>query len=286
MTNTTALLITGSHGQLGRSLLGLAADRGLATVGHDVDTLDITDADAVSALVGEVRPQAVVNCAAYTAVDGCEEEESLARRINRDGVAILAAACNGVDATLVHVSTDYVFPGDGLRPYREDDPTGPVSAYGRTKLEGEQAARTARRHLIARTAWLYGHGGANFVEAIRRQIDSSAEVLRVVADQQGCPTYSDDLATALLDLVACDARGVVHTVNTGVTTWHGFATEIARLLGAEIEIEAVTTEAFARPAPRPAYSVLDTSRLEALTGRAMPPWEDGLRRYLERACAS
>jgi dTDP-4-dehydrorhamnose reductase len=286
MTHTDPLLITGSEGQLGRALLLASAGRGWPAVGHDIDTLDISDAQAVSALVAGLRPWTVVNCAAHTGVDACEGEEDEARRINGDGVANLAAACNAVGAVLVQVSTDYVFSGDGSRPYREDDPVGPVSAYGRTKLAGEEAARAAAEHLVVRTAWLYGHGGANFVAAIRRQIEGGAEVLRVVADQQGCPTSCTDLAEAILDLLEHRARGVVHAVNSGRTTWHGFAIEIARQLGSAVEVQPVTTDAYPRPAPRPAFSVLDTDRLEHLIGRSMPSWQDALRRHLETECAS
>jgi dTDP-4-dehydrorhamnose reductase len=282
----TDILITGVYGQLGRALVGAARARGLDTVGHDLDTLDITDAAAVERTVAELRPGAVVNCAAYTAVDDCESHQDLAVAVNATAVAHLARACTRCAARLVHISTDYVFAGDATRPYREEDPIGPMSAYGRSKLGGEEAARTTPEHLIVRTAWLYGRGGHNFVEAIRRQIDSGAASLRVVADQSGCPTLSDDLAEAILDLLACHARGVVHAVNSGTTTWHGFACEIARQLGAEVAIEPVTTAEFPRPAPRPRFSVLDTSRLEDLIGRKLPPWQDALARYLEAPCGS
>jgi dTDP-4-dehydrorhamnose reductase len=186
----------------------------------------------------------------------------------------------------VQISTDYVFAGDGDRPYREDDPVAPKSAYGRTKLRGEELAADARRHLVVRTAWLYGHGGRNFVEAIRGQIDGGAESLKVVADQRGSPTYCNDLAEAVLDLMEADVDGVVHAVNTGETTWHGFAVAIASLLGKDVEVLQVKTGEFPRPAPRPAYSVLDTSRLSGVLGRSIPPWEDALARYLEALCAS
>jgi dTDP-4-dehydrorhamnose reductase len=189
-----------------------------------------------------------------------------------------------VGALLIQLSTDYVFAGDGSRPYTETDPVAPASAYGRSKLEGERLARTAHRHLIVRTAWLYGHGGANFVEAIRRQIEGGATALRVVADQVGSPTFCDDLAEALLDLVDADARGVVHAVNSGSTSWHGFAVEIARRLGAEVVVRAVTTADYPRPARRPANSVLDTSRLAAAIGRHLPVWQDALARYLGVRC--
>lgn len=281
----TDLAITGNRGQLGRSLERAAAARGLATVGADIDTLDITDADAVAAWVSEHRPRAVVNCAAYTAVDACETHEAEALAVNATAVGHLAAACREHDALLVHVSTDYVFAGSATTPYREDDPVAPRTAYGRTKLEGERRAAEAPRHLIVRTAWLYGHGGRNFIEAIRRQVDGGAESLRVVADQRGCPTLSDDLAAAILDLIAAGATGTVHAVNAGETTWHGLASEIVRRLDAAIPVLPVTTAEYPLPAPRPAYSVLDTSRLERLIGRPMPRWEDALGRYLEGPCA-
>jgi len=275
------LLVTGSHGQLGRALLAAAARGGLTARGHDVDTLDISDRGAVEAVVGRLRPRAVVNCAAWTAVDDCERDPDLALAVNGTAVGHLAAAAEGVGATLVQVSTDYVFPGTGERPYREDDPVGPLSAYGRSKLEGERLACTAPDHLVVRTAWLFGRGGRSFVTAIRGQVEAGAELLRVVADQRGCPTFCDDLAAAILALLQRGARGTVHAVNAGATTWYGFAVEIVRRLGAAVEVLPVTTADVPRPAPRPANSVLDTSRLSALLGQPMPSWQDALGRYLE-----
>jgi dTDP-4-dehydrorhamnose reductase len=279
------LMITGVNGQLGSALVRAAGKRGLVVAGNDIDTLDIADRAAVGQEIHRLRPRTVVNCAAYTAVDDCETDEAAALRINGDAVGHLADACNSAEARLIHISTDYVFPGTANRPYRESDATGPTSAYGRTKLEGERLARTCRRHLIVRTAWLYGHGGGNFVETIRGQIRKGNRALRVVADQLGSPTFCDDLAVALIDLDSLDASGVVHAVNSGAVSWHGFATEIVRLLDADAEVTAVTTDEFPRPARRPAYSVLDTSRLTSLLGREMPPWQDGLSRYLDGRCA-
>lgn len=246
-----------------------------------MDTIDITDPDAVASWVGRTRPRAIINCAAYTAVDDCEEHESEARAVNATAVGHLARACNAAGASLIQISTDYVFDGAATRPYLEDDPVAPSSAYGRTKLLGEAAARKADHHLIVRTAWLYGHGGKHFVGAIKNQIELGNKRLRVVADQHGCPTFCDDLASAVLDLVEVGAEGTVHVVNTGITSWHGFASEIANQLRAEVEIVPVTSEEFPRPAPRPSYSVLDTARLEDLLGRPMPTWQDALARYLE-----
>jgi dTDP-4-dehydrorhamnose reductase len=280
------VLITGVHGQLGRALAGVCARRGLKFEGRDIDTLDIGDAAAVTEWIEGSKPNTVINCAAFTAVDDCESDEDSASRVNGAAVGHIATACNTVGARLVQISTDYVFAGDGDRPYREDDPVAPKSAYGRTKLRGEELAADARRHLVVRTAWLYGHGGRNFVEAIRGQIDGGAESLKVVADQRGSPTYCNDLAEAVLDLMEADVDGVVHAVNTGETTWHGFAVAIASLLGKDVEVLQVKTGEFPRPAPRPAYSVLDTSRLSGVLGRSIPPWEDALARYLEALCAS
>jgi dTDP-4-dehydrorhamnose reductase len=280
------ILITGVHGQLGRALARICADRGLDFEGRDIDSLDIGDRAAVGEWIASSKPTDVINCAARTAVDDCETDEQSALRVNGTAVGHLAAACDKVGARLVQVSTDYVFAGDGDRPYREDDPTAPISAYGRTKLRGEELALCADQHLVIRTAWLYGHGGRNFVEAIRSQIDGGANTIRVVADQFGSPTFCDDLAETILDLMAVDANGVVHAVNAGKTSWHGFAVAIARLLGKDVEVLRVPSTEFPRPAPRPAYSVLDISRLSGLLGRSMPPWEDALARYLEASCAS
>ena len=285
--NTTGkVLVTGVHGQLGRALASVCAERGIDFEGRDIDTLDIGDAAAVTEWIRTSKPYAVINCAAFTAVDDCESDEQSASRVNGTAVGHIAKACNKVDARLVQISTDYVFAGDGDRPYTEDDPVAPVSAYGRTKLRGEELAAEARHHLVVRTAWLYGHGGRNFVEAIRGQIESGTESLKVVADQRGSPTFCDDLAETVLDLMDAEIYGMVHAVNTGETTWHGFAVAIANLLGKDVEVQRVQTGEFPRPAPRPAYSVLDTSRLSVALGHSMPPWEDALARYLEASCAS
>lgn len=281
----TDLLVTGSRGQLGRALLKAARERRIEVVGHDVDTLDITDAAAVRAMVDGLRPRALINCAALTAVDACEERAEEAMALNGEAVGNLAAACDASGVLLVQLSTDYVFPGTAGRPYREDDPTGPAGVYGRSKLVGEQRAATAGEHLIVRTAWLFGPG-YNFVEAIRRQLAAGVQELRVVADQTGCPTNACDLAEAILDLIDVGARGIVHAVNRGSTTWHGFAVEIVRRLGTKTPVVPISTAEAGRPAPRPAWSVLDTSRLESLIGHPMRSWQDALASYLEGECAS
>lgn len=273
------LLVTGSRGQLGLALQRAAAEAGHEFAGYDLPELDITDPTAVRAVVARVRPDAIVNCAAYTAVDAAEADEGRALAVNGAAVAGLAAAADEAGALLVQISTDFVFDGASPRPYREDDPPHPLSAYGRSKLAGERAAERAHRHLIVRTAWLFGEG-ANFVEAIHRQLDAGATELRVVGDQRGCPTYATDLAGGLLRLLDAGAAGVVHAVNQGQASWFEFAVEIVRQLDAAAEVVPTTTAQAARLAPRPAYSVLDTSRFRGLVGTDLPPWQDALARRL------
>lgn len=282
----TRLLVTGCHGQLGRALLDEAAARELPADGCDVDTVDITDSQAVRNLLTDLRPTVVINCAAMTDVDGCETQPDRADQVNGRAVGHLAAEVASVGSLLVQVSTDYVFSGVAERPWSEEDPPAPMSAYGRSKLLGEELARKAPEHLIVRTAWLFGHGGRNFVEAILHQIEAGSRELRVVADQRGCPTYAPDLASAILDLVHTGARGTVHAVNEGATTWHGFASAIVELTESPATVRPVTTREFRRPARRPEFSVLDTTLLRSLIGRGLPGWRDALERYLEVRCAS
>jgi dTDP-4-dehydrorhamnose reductase len=272
-------LVTGSRGQLGRALERLAPGFGHEFVGVDLPELDITDADAVRRAVDAASPDAIVNCAAYTAVDAAESDEARASAVNGGAVSTLADIADRRGIVLLQISTDYVFDGTAQAPIREDQETNPQSAYGRTKLAGEVAAARARRHLIVRTAWLYGEG-SNFVGAVRRQLDGGNRVLRVVADQAGCPTYAGDLASGLLRLLDARAEGVVHAVNSGSTTWYGFAREIVRLLGSDAEVVPISTAEMPRPARRPAYSVLDTSHLATLIGAPLPPWQDALDRHL------
>ncbi len=273
------LFVTGSRGQLGRALERAAADRGHEYVGCDLPELDVTDAGAVRGAIAAARPHAIVNCAAFTAVDAAEGDEAAALAVNGTAVEGLVRIADEIGAVLVQISTDYVFDGSSCRPYREDDPTNPQSAYGRTKLAGERAALTARRNLVVRTAWLFGEG-ANFVGAIRRQLEAGATTLRVVSDQRGCPTFAGDLAAALVRLLEAEASGLVHTVNAGDASWLEFAGEIVRQLGADAEVVPITTAEADRPAPRPAYSVLDASRFRGIAGADLPPWQDALARHL------
>jgi dTDP-4-dehydrorhamnose reductase len=250
----------------------------------DLPELDITDAAAVDALFERERPEASVNCAAWTDVDGAESKRDLAHAVNADGAGSLARAAAKLGTPLLHVSTDYVFDGspplDGAgrpRPYVESDPTGPRSVYGTTKLEGErQVLAASTEHTVVRTAWLYGLAGRNFVDTMLR-LAGEREAVQVVEDQIGSPTWSGHLAPALLGLLERGVHGLVHLTGTGEVSWNGFAREVFRQAEVDCRVEAATSEQMARPAPRPAWSALASERAEVLP---MPPWQDGLAGYL------
>jgi dTDP-4-dehydrorhamnose reductase len=278
-------LITGAGGMVGADLSAELLSRGEDVVALSRKDLDISDSRLVDRAVRDAAPQIIVNCAAYTKVDDCETNEALANAINGSSVEALAASANTADAVLTHISTDFVFDGRKTTPYEVNDPTGPLSAYGRSKLLGEFAASHARKHLIVRAAWLFGVHGPNFVEAIRNQVRKGTNPLRVVNDQRGRPTYTPHLATALIRLSQLAtrsdvARGIVHYADQGEATWFDFASAIVEELGANTEVRPVTTDEFPRPAQRPAYSVLSTERYERLTGTKPEGWREGLREYI------
>jgi dTDP-4-dehydrorhamnose reductase len=230
--------------------------------------------------LAEFRPDWLFHLAAWTNVDGCESDAARAFRSNADGCLEAALVARRHGARLLAISTDYVYDGRAKRPWREDDPTLPPSVYGRSKLAGEAFVRdVGGEHLVVRTAWLFGPNGGNFVDTIRARLLAN-EPVRVVNDQRGCPTLTTDLAAALRALAAREARGVLHVVNAGDATWYDLALEIARHLGREHLVSAISTEELNRPAPRPAYSVLDTSRYVSIAGAPLPDWRDALARYL------
>lgn len=264
---------------LGTALAAEAgADRAVVAVPRS--ELDVRDRRAVEERVRVEAPEAIVNCAALTAVDACESRQQEAFEINGEAVGHLARAARAVSAHLVQVSTDFVFDGRRSAPYREEDTPNPLSVYGRSKLEGERRALEWGDSLVVRTSWVFGPGGANFVATMARLIATGKKPLRVVSDQVGCPTYSRFLARAIWDLLGLRSRGIVHYRNREPISWHGFATTIASLLGDPDEVEPISTEELARPAPRPRYSVLDVSRFEILSRRAVEPWQRGLEEYL------
>ncbi|HWS71300.1 MAG TPA: dTDP-4-dehydrorhamnose reductase [Thermoanaerobaculia bacterium] len=278
-------LITGAAGMVGTDLCEALVSRDEEVIGFDRTSLDITDARAVADAVAAAKPTIIVNCAAYTKVDDAEANENVANAINGSAVEFLARAANQIEATLVHVSTDFVFDGNSRIPYEVNASTAPLSSYGRSKLLGEQAATHAEKHAIVRTAWLFGIHGQNFVEAIRNQVRKGTNPLRVVNDQRGRPTYTPHLAEALIRIgqlaAASDgARGIFHYADEDECSWFDFASAIVQELGADTRVEPVTSDEFPRPARRPAYSVLSTERYERLTGVTPESWREGLREYL------
>jgi dTDP-4-dehydrorhamnose reductase len=274
----TRWLVTGAGGQLGTDVV--AALNGQEVRALARAELDIADSGAVARVLDEFAPDVVVNAAAYTAVDAAESDEDAAYRVNATGPAVLAAALTGSPARLVHVSTDYVFAGDADRPYDVDDSTGPKSAYGRTKLAGELAVRELLPDAswVVRTAWVYGAGGGNFVKTMAR-LERERDTLDVVDDQRGSPTWTADLAAGLVELATAAApAGTYHCTNAGDTTWFGLARAVFEQLEADPQrVRPTTTDAFPRPAPRPAYSVLSDEAWRAAGLAPMRPWRDALR---------
>jgi dTDP-4-dehydrorhamnose reductase len=255
---------------LGRATAGLA---GIGAVALRRADLDIADARAIAAAVERVAPDVVINCAAYTDVDGAEAAPERALQINGDAAGLIAAAA----PRIVHVSTDYVFDGSKREPYVESDAVAPIGSYGRSKLAGEQAVAAANpNHVIVRTAWLFGLHGRNFVDTMLR-VGEERGAAKVVDDQVGCPTYTGHLAAALLELAAGAQTGVVHLAGAGRCSWFEFAGAIFERAGLDVRLEPCTTEEFPRPAPRPAWSVLGTERADV---PVLPSWQDGLDAYL------
>jgi dTDP-4-dehydrorhamnose reductase len=273
------LLVIGSAGMLGRAVAGHAIRLGHDVVGLARADLDITDADNVMRIVSAAEPDALVNCAAWTDVDGAEAAEARALRVNADGAGNLARAAAHVGARIVHVSTDYVFDGSRREPWVESDPVGPLQAYGRTKLAGERlVAETTEEHAIVRTAWLFGAGGSNFVDTMLR-LASERDEVTVVTDQAGRPTWTGHLAPALVEMAERRGDvGVFHASGEGQCSWYEFALEIFHRVSAPCRVIPATSDRFSRPARRPAYSALGTERRP---GIVLPAWQDGLRAYLE-----
>ncbi len=269
---------------LGRDVMRAGERAGHELVGMDLPEIDITDPASIDRALERVAPEAVINCAAMTDVDGQQSERELAFAVNADGAGNLARAAARAGAVLVHVSTDYVFDGDAprdpggrWRAYVESDPTGPRSVYGESKLEGERQVLAASPvHVVARTAWLFGVGGRNFVETMLA-LAREREAVRVVDDQVGCPTWSGHLAPALIGLLERGVGGVVHLAGAGYVSWNGFAAEIFRQAEVACRVDVASSVEMARPAPRPPWSVLESERYDALP---LPPWQDGLAGYL------
>jgi dTDP-4-dehydrorhamnose reductase len=272
------LLVTGAGGMLGLDVVAGAQRAGHEVVALTRAQLDVTDADAVSAAIAQAAPGAVINCAAWTDVDGAEADPDGALATNGRGAGNVAGAAAAIGAHLVHVSTDYVFAGDANRPYVESDRTGPQSAYGRTKLAGEEAVLAATAdHAVVRSSWLFGLGGRNFVETML-SLSATRDEVSVVTDQLGCPTFAGHLAPALIELAERGGGGLFHIAGAGACSWNEFAVEIFAQAGVDCRVLPTTTAVVDRPAPRPAFSVLASERDDAIT---LPRWQAGLRAYLD-----
>jgi dTDP-4-dehydrorhamnose reductase len=278
------VLVTGAGGMLGQDVLRAAERAGHEPLALARGELDVTDAEGVARALASLRPDAVINCAAWTDVDGAEADPAGAHAVNAHGAGTLASAAAAAGVPLVHVSSDYVFEGVAPldergepRPYVESDPTGPRSVYGQSKLAGERLVVAASpRHAVVRSSWLFGTGGHNFVATMLR-LARERDAVQVVTDQVGCPTWTGHLAPALIGLLERDVAGLVHQAGAGHVSWNGFAREIFRQAEVDCRVQDADSAQMARPAPRPAWSVLDSERDDVLP---MPDWRDGLAGYL------
>ncbi|MFZ5392191.1 MAG: dTDP-4-dehydrorhamnose reductase [Patescibacteria group bacterium] len=271
------LSITGSRGMLATDLKNIASQAGHETIGWDVDELDITNQSQVQTKIDEIKPEVIINCAAYTAVDQAETEREKCRTINVDGVKNLVNICLAQDIILIQISTDYVFNGQKAS-YNEDDPKDPINFYGQTKAEAEEyIIKKLRKYYLVRTSWLYGKNGKNFVETISKLCAEKPEI-KVVNDQIGRPTFTGDLSRGILNLLKNKKEfGVYHLTNDGQCSWFEFAQEIARLQNSPCQILPCTTAEFPRPAKRPRYSVLNNKKTDKLR-----EWKDALKEYLRK----
>lgn len=274
------VLVTGANGQLGYDVLKALQARGVESLGADIQNFDITDPDATSMFMLSYGPDAVIHCAAYTAVDKAEDEPERCYAINVTGTKNIADACRKTGAKLMYVSTDYVFPGMGDVPYEVDSPTGPLSVYGKTKLEGEQVVQSlVEKHFIVRISWAFGKNGNNFVKTMLK-LGKERKELNVVSDQIGSPTYTADLAPLLCDMIVTDKYSVYHATNEGYCSWAEFAKEIFSLSGYDVQVNTISTEQYHTKAKRPFNSRLSKASLDAAEFSRLPGWKDALERYL------
>jgi dTDP-4-dehydrorhamnose reductase len=277
------ILVTGARGMLAQDLVPILRAHGHEVVACGRAELDVTDGASVRQVLHEVRPELVIQSAAYTHVDGCETDRVAAFRVNAHATRLMAIGCQHLAAPLMYISTDYVFDGTQKRPYLEADNTHPQSVYGQSKLAGERAIlELMQKFYIVRTSWLYGQGGKNFVETMRKLGREKPE-LGVVADQHGSPTWTVPLSEAIARLIETGLYGIYHATGQGETTWFGFTQAILAAEGVKTPVKPITTADLARPAPRPAYSVLENMNLQLAGVPLLPPWQESLQAYLALA---
>lgn len=274
------VLVTGVKGQLGYDVVNELTKRGIESVGVDIEEMDITDPVSVDRVIKEAAPDAVIHCAAYTAVDAAEENEELCRKVNAEGPQNIANVCKELDIKMIQISTDYVFGGEGTHFWKPEDACDPQSVYGRTKYEGELAVRnTLEKYFIVRIAWVFGINGKNFVKTMLN-LAKTHDTIRVVNDQFGSPTYTYDLARLLVDMVVTDKYGIYHATNEGTCSWYEFACSIFKEAGVNVNVIPVTTAEYGAKAKRPANSRMDNNKLTENGFEKLPAWQDALARYV------
>lgn len=274
------VLVTGVKGQLGYDVINCLTDRKVAAIGADITEFDITDFDQTKEYITENRPDAVIHCSAYTAVDKAEDEVEKCTNVNAEGTKNIASVCKELDIKMLYISTDYVFPGLGTHFYEVDDPTEPLSVYGKTKLQGEIYVRNIlSKYFIVRTSWVFGKNGNNFVKTMLR-LGAERDEINVVADQIGSPTYTKDLAKLLCDMIVTDRYGIYHATNEGICSWAEFAQEIITQAGLKANVNLITTAEYPTKARRPFNSRLSKESLTNGGFTRLPEWKDALRRYL------
>ena len=274
------VLVTGTKGQLGYDVVNELEKRGHTAVAVDIEEMDITDAVSVERVITEAEVEAVIHCAAYTAVDAAEDNVEICRRVNAEGTENIAKVCKKLDLKMIYISTDYVFDGEGERPWEPDDERHPLNVYGQTKYEGELAVeKYLEKYFIVRIAWVVGVNGKNFIKTMLK-LSETHEGLNVVDDQVGSPTYTYDLAVLLVDMVESDKYGRYHATNEGLCTWYEFAKEIFRQAGVEVKVNPVTSDMFPAKAKRPKNSRMSKEKLDANGFHRLPTWQDALERYL------
>ena len=280
------VLVTGVKGQLGYHVVQELEKRNHTAIGVDIDEMDITDAQETRRVIEKSNAEAVIHCAAYTAVDAAEDHVELCRKVNVDGTRNIAEVCGEGCKKMIYISTDYVFDGEGTRPWKPDDPVvQPLNVYGQAKYDGEQEVRRyVEKYFIVRTEWVFGENGHNFINTMLRLGAKNGKV-GVVADQIGSPTYTKDLAVLLVDMVETDKYGIYHASNEGYCSWYEFTKEIFQQARMQVEVRPLTSEEYPAKAKRPHNSRLDKSKLTENGFHLLPPWQDALRRYLSNKLA-
>ncbi|MDD3137457.1 MAG: dTDP-4-dehydrorhamnose reductase [Lachnospiraceae bacterium] len=274
------VLVTGYKGQLGFDVVNELKKRGHSVIGVDVDEMDITDATAVEKTITESKVEVVIHCAAYTAVDAAEDNIDICRKVNALGTENIAVVCKKLKLKMIYISTDYVFNGEGERPWEPDDIREPLNVYGQTKYEGELAVeKNVEKYFIVRIAWVFGVNGKNFIKTMLNLGETKDEI-KVVSDQIGSPTYTYDLAVLLVDMAESEKYGKYHATNEGLCTWYEFATEIFRQAEINVKVNPVSSDEFPAKAKRPHNSRMNKDKLEMNGFHRLPTWQDALERYL------